>query len=115
MEQEPLKYHAKIRLYRSEKNFGPGTVQLMQLVRTTGSLSAACKEMRMAYSKAWKIVKNAEADLGISLMAGIRGGEHGGRTVLTPEGEQLLDRYLAFSREVDGMMEQLFLKYFNEQ
>lgn len=112
MAEEPLQYHAKIRVYRREKNFGPGTMELMCLVRQTGSLSAACKEMGMAYSKAWKIIKNAEADLGFSLMEGIRGGEHGGSTVLTERGEEFLDRYLAFEQEATEVLDRLFAEHF---
>lgn len=114
MEQKPLKYHAKIRIYRTDRNFGPGTMELMELVKLHGSLSAACKEMNMAYSKAWKMVGNAEADLGFSLMEGSRGGEFGGRTVLTPEGEDLLHRYQAFCRDATASMDQLFLTHFAE-
>lgn len=112
MVEEPLKYHAKIRVYRRDKNFGPGTVELMGLVRRTGSLSAACKQMGMAYSKAWKMIKNAEADLGFSLMEGIRGGEHGGSTVLTEAGEAFLNRYLAFEQEAGKALDQLFAQHF---
>lgn len=112
MAEEPLTYHAKIRIYRREKNFGPGTVELMSLVRQTGSLSAACKQMGMAYSKAWKMVKKAEADLGYSLMEGVRGGEHGGSTALTAQGEELLNRYLGFEREAGEALDGLFAKYF---
>lgn len=110
---QPLKYHNKIRIYRSEKNFGPGTVELMQLVRQYGSLAAACQKMNMAYSKAWKIVKRAEADLGFTLMQGVRGGEHGGSTILTAEGEEILSRYLAFTNEADQVLDQLFRKHFD--
>lgn len=112
MEEKPLQYHAKIRLYRQDKNFGPGTVELMCRVRQTGSLSAACKQMGMAYSKAWKMVKNAEADLGFSLMEGVRGGEHGGSTVLTEEGAAFLNRYLAFAEEAGHVLDDLFERYF---
>ncbi len=112
MAGEPLKYHAKIRVYYAEKNFGPGTVELMSLVRQTGSLSSACKQMGMAYSKAWKMVGRAEADLGFPLMEGIRGGEHGGRTVLTEQGEAFLNRYLAFERDAKTELDRLFEQHF---
>ncbi len=110
--KEPLTYHAKIQVYRRERNFGPGAAELMQRVRRTGSLSAACREMGMAYSKAWKILKKAEDDLGFPLMEGCRGGEHGGRTVLTAQGEALLERYLAFEREAEAALGRLFEKHF---
>lgn len=110
--QIPLKYHMRLRIYREEKSFGPGVAELMQLVHEKGSLSAAVKEMHMAYSKAWKIIKRAEDDLGFSLMEGQSGGEHGGRTVLTKEGEELLDKYTKFVRESQEEVERLFQKYF---
>lgn len=110
--EQPLRYHAKIRIYHTERNFGPGTVELMQQVARTGSLSAACKEMGMAYSKAWKLVKLAEKDLGIPLLEGTRGGEHGGNTVLTEEGQDILKRYLAFTGEAREELDRLFAKHF---
>lgn len=71
MEQEKkLRFHMKLRLYYEERNFGPGVAGLMQLVRERGSLAAACQEMHMAYSKAWKIIHKAEEDLGFPLMEG---------------------------------------------
>ncbi|ADL03656.1 winged helix-turn-helix domain-containing protein [Lacrimispora saccharolytica] len=111
-EERTLKYHLKLRIYYEERNFGPGVASLMKLVRERGSLSAACQELNMAYSKAWKIINKAEEDLGFSLMEGRRGGENGGTTVLTEEGETFLDRYLAFTEEAEAALEELFYKYF---
>ncbi|MEG0215235.1 MAG: LysR family transcriptional regulator [Hungatella sp.] len=112
--EEALKYHMRLRLYRTERNFGPGVATLMTLVEKQGSLSAACKEMHMSYSKAWKIVKAAETDLGFALMEGSSGGESGGRTVLTTAGSAFLHRYLEFETEVQKQVEQLFQKYYNQ-
>lgn len=109
---EQMKYHIKLRVFCKEKDFGPGVADLMMYVKELGSLSAACHEMHMAYSKAWKIVNKAEADLGFSLMEGKRGGDNGGATVLTAEGAEFLERYLAFSRELEAAAERMFPKYF---
>lgn len=108
-----LKFHMRIRVFCEERNFGPGVSSLMELVRERQSLAAACKEMHMAYSKAWKIIHKAEEDLGFSLMEGRRGGEHGGNTVLTPEGEAFLDQYLTFVRESEQAVEKIFHKYYS--
>lgn len=114
MEQESLKFHIRLRVFRTEPNFGPGVTELMLLVRERGSLAAACKEMNMAYSKAWKIMNNAQRDLGFPLMEGRRGGESGGNTVLTEAGAQFLDRYLAFELESRTAVDSIFRKYFTE-
>lgn len=114
-EERKLKFHARLRVYYEERNFGPGVAELMELVRQQGSLAAACKEMGMAYSKAWKMMKKAEEDLGITLMEGSRGGGKGGKTELTQEGEAFLDRYLAFKAEAEQELARIFEKYFKEQ
>ena len=65
-------------------------------VRETGSLNAAAKRMHMAYSKAWRIIKETESALGIDLL--IRDGAHG--STLTPEGNDLLDAYVSITDEL---------------
>lgn len=111
---ESLNYHIRVRIYKKERNFGPGVSMLMYLVEEKGSLSAACKAMKMSYSKAWKIIKEAESDLGFSLMEGSSGGESGGRTVLTEQGKLFLERYLGFEAEIQKKAEEVFETYFNE-
>lgn len=109
---DKLQFYARLQIYRRERKFGPGVASLMKLVRERSSLTAACKEMHMAYSKAWKIMNQAEADFGFPLMEGTRGGEHGGKTELTAEGEVLLEAYLAFDAEAQVEIERLFEKHF---
>lgn len=112
MEKEELKFHMRLRVFREEVCFGPGMAKLMLLVQETESLSAACREMKMAYSKAWKIIKKAEADLGFILMESRRGGENGGSTYLTKDGEDFLKAYLDFEAEAQKAAAVLFDKYF---
>lgn len=112
MDEDKLKFHMKLRLYRKERDFGPGVTALMELVKEKGSLSAATKEMGMAYSKAWKIIKHAEEDLGITLMEGRSGGNSGGGTVLTKEGEELLTKYQQFTKESQIEAERIFERIF---
>lgn len=113
-DQRTLKFHGKIRVFYREGHFGPGTATLMELVAETGSLSAACKRMNMAYSKAWKMINKAEEDLGFPLMEGRRGGERGGRTLLTAQGEDFLWEYQKFAGEVRASMEEIFNKHFDK-
>lgn len=112
MTEPTYKYHMKLRVFSNEPYFGPGVSALMSYVKETGSLSAACKEMGMAYSKAWKIIKKAEQDLGITLMEGQRGGRQGGKTLLTKDGEEFLKAYLGFVKESQEAVDRIYHKYF---
>ena len=75
------------------KFFGEGPCRLLRCVEKTGSLRAAAMEMEMAYSKACKLLKQAEANLGFSLTTRAAGGKGGGGSVLTPEGKRWLKQY----------------------
>jgi molybdate transport system regulatory protein len=69
--------------------FGKGVATLLRGVQTTGSLNASAKQIKMAYSKAWRIVKEAEASLGFLVID--RDGARG--STLTKEGKKLLEAY----------------------
>lgn len=79
-----------------EKFFGEGPCRLLRAVEKTGSLRAAAMEMGMAYSKATKLIKQAELNLGFSLTTRYAGGKAGGGSVLTPEGSRWLSQYEAY-------------------
>lgn len=111
-EHLPVKYDIRLRVFSKDPAFGKGVAQLMRLVAQKGSLSAAYKEMGMAASKAWKIVRRAEEDLGFSLIESVSGGKSGGYSRLTPEGEDLLNRYEKFQQEVYEAVSQSFVKHF---
>lgn len=78
------------------KFFGEGPLRLLRCVEKTGSLRAAALEMEMAYSKASKILKQAESSLGFPLTTRNVGGKDGGGSVLTAEGKQWLRQYEAY-------------------
>ena len=84
--------------------FGRGIASLCLGVRETGSLNAAAKGMGMAYSKAWRIIKDTEAALDLQLLN--RDGAHG--RDLTEAGNKLLDTYLAIEEKLQKEAEELF-------
>ena len=75
---DPQHYHIKVRVYNESIDFGKGVAELLQRIEATGSLSAAYKAMGMSASKAWKILRRAEADLGFALVSSTAGGKSGG-------------------------------------
>ncbi len=97
---EKLETNVRLSVYNpasgSGSVFGKGIADLCRGVRDKGSLNAAAKDMGMAYSKAWRIIKDTEGALGVQLL--IRDGAHGSE--LTPEGDQLLDVYYSICEKI---------------
>jgi molybdate transport system regulatory protein len=91
---------------KSNSQFGRGVASLCLGVRELGSLNAAAKSMKMAYSKAWRIVKETEAALDMQLLD--RDGAHG--STLTTDGDKLLDAYLAVEAKLQEIAEAEFAK-----
>ena len=94
------------------KFFGEGPCQLLRCVEKNGSLRSAAMEMEMAYSKASKILKQAEASLGFPLTARITGGKDGGGSILTTEGKQWLRQYEAYRDACVKSNQALYRQFF---
>lgn len=101
-----------VRLKKDEIFFGNGICKLLELVDLHKSLNIASKEMEMSYSKAFRIVKIAETELGYKLLERSVGGPSGGGSVLTADGHIFLQTYKAFRSEVEVSTQKIFEKYF---
>ena len=95
-----------------EKFFGEGPWRLLCLVEETGSLRCAAASMEMAYSKALKLIKQAEGALGFPLTQRTAGGKDGGGSTLTPEGRAFLRKYEAYRDACVQANRQLYAQYF---
>ena len=111
MAKVPLHCGMTVRLYREEKVFGPGVAELLETVRETHSLRSAAIRMDMAYSKAWRVIKDAENGFGFALLCTATGGKQGGGATLTQRAEELLTRYRAFEVECRLAMEAAYTRH----
>ena len=98
-----------------EKFFGEGPARLMHAIEESGSLRAAAMSMGMAYTKALKLIRNAEAALGFPLTTRIIGGKDGGGSRLTKEGKEWLERYEAYRDACKQANSRLYLEFFPGQ
>ena len=80
--------------------FGYGCVLLLEGVEEEHSLNRAAKKLGMAYSKAWRLMKEAEAQLGVTLLD--RDGARG--STLTPAGVKALEGYRTLQAEVNELL-----------
>lgn len=110
----PKRYFMRLQIYNQEPHFGKGVISLLVLIKKKYSMRAACRMTGIAYSKAWKLIKAAEFDLGFALIDGTAGGSGGGGSRLTLQGEELLDKYLGFEKAAAAALDALFAEYFGE-
>lgn len=80
-------------LFGTDAMLGPGKADLLEGIRTTGSIAAAGRAMGMSYKRAWSLVEEMNAAFRDPLVASVRGGAKGGGARLTGAGEAVLDHY----------------------
>jgi len=83
----------------SEIAMGPGKAELLEAIAATGSISAAAREMRMSYRRAWLLVQTMNECFAERLVESAKGGEHGGGASLTPAGAAALTAFHVACRQ----------------
>lgn len=74
---------------------GPGKAQLVRLIESTGSISAAARAMGMSYRRAWMLVAALNESFREPIVVAETGGRSGGGARVTPFGKRLVDRFEA--------------------
>ena len=109
-----LAFRASISLSREEECFSALTADFLEAVAESGSMLGACQIRDISYSKGWKMLKIAEAQLGIQFLERQTGGSKGGFSVLTPEGKAFLEKFRRMETAVQAAAEAAFEKIFLE-
>ena len=81
--------------------FGPGKMELLELVAETGSISEAAKRMEMSYMRAWSLIQTMNACFKAPVIEAARGGHERGGAELTVTGQRVLQLYRQM--EADGL------------
>ena len=107
----PFQVRSKIWLeIDGEPVFGHGREKLLRLIRSTGSINAAAKEMGIPYRKAWTYLDTMEKRLGFPLVSRLKGGAGGGESTLTPQAVALLEKFDLLQKGFNETVNRKFLK-----
>ena len=90
--------------------FGKGGAVVLRGVQLCGSLNKAAKELGMAYSKAWTLMRDTEEMFGIKLIN--RDGARG--STLTEDGAKLLAVYDQLQKEVAAYAQERLAQLLND-
>lgn len=96
----------------NEKFFGEGPYRLLRGIEENGSLRATAIKMGMSYTKALKLINNAEKELGFKFITRVVGGKSGGGSCLTDEGRSWLSKYESYRDACIEENERLYRKYY---
>lgn len=72
---------------------GPGKADILEGIKTTGSIAAAGRAIGMSYKRAWMLVDTMNGCFRAPLVVTRRGGRTRGGASLTAEGEDVLAAY----------------------
>jgi molybdate transport system regulatory protein len=94
---------------------GPGKAELLRLIESTGSISAAAREMGMSYRRAWTLVETMNTAFREPVVTAATGGKGGGGASVTDFGREALKRYrvmeekaaVSVTAEMDAFTEML--------
>lgn len=101
-----LNLKATLRIFGEEiPFFGPGRLQLLKQIESTGSISQAAKNMGMSYKKAWKMISSMNEQAIKPLVLMQTGGSSGGGTVVTVEGHEIMQYYQALHERFEAFLE----------
>ncbi|HVM85955.1 MAG TPA: LysR family transcriptional regulator [Candidatus Binatia bacterium] len=88
-----------------ERRFGPGKARLLELIRDTGSISAAGRALGMSYRRAWLLTDELNQLLGQRLVEPQHGGAKGGGARITQAGTAVLEAYRRIEAAADVALE----------
>lgn len=72
---------------------GPGKIELLEAIAATGSLTTAARAIGMSYRRAWMLLDELNRSMREVAVQTAAGGRHGGGSVLTESGRELLELY----------------------
>ncbi len=93
---------------------GDGKCKLLKTISETGSLKAAMEKHNLTYRKTWDNLNKIEKFLGFSIIERQRGGQKGGETKLTAQGQAIVDAFDKFHEKYDQVISQALQETLNE-
>jgi molybdate transport system regulatory protein len=86
--------------------FGPGPVELLERIASTGSIRMAAAEMNMSYKKAWALVNALNAQTSAPVVIAQTGGRKGGGSTITAEALELIKYHKLLRQRFTDFLEQ---------
>lgn len=107
-----MRPQVKVQLVNKKPFFDAGTMNLLKLIDSLGSVKEACDKAGISYSKGWSMIHLAEKELGYEIVERKQGGKSGGQAQITEKGFELFRAFGQYEAEVTKEAELLYKKFF---
>jgi len=88
-----------LRLYLTpDRPLGPGKIQILESIHSTGSITETARAMKMSYRSAWLLVDSMNSLFRKPVVNTTLGGRGGGSATLTEMGAEVIRHYRAMER-----------------
>lgn len=104
-----MRVHTKIWIEDDEGRLlvGEGRLKIFHAIASTGSMSAAARELGMSYRAVWGKVRTTEERLGLRLVEGTAGGPKHGGAKLTEDAWEFLKCFETLNEKATDAVEKL--------
>lgn len=104
----------KLIIGENQPSVGPGLISLLEQIRDSSSVMEAAGRMEVSYSKAWKIIRQAESNLGKKLVLRKSGGPGGGSAQVSQDGLELIKAFRKTEKQVSEFASKKVLLNFKQ-
>ena len=87
-------------------------MELLEKIERFSSIKKATEAMGMSYTKALRIIRTMEEELGFRVVISEKGGNRHGNTILTENGKQVLMAFQEMHADVTAYAERLLKEKF---
>ena len=103
----------RVKICKSKPFFSVGPMELLEKIETYSSIKKATEAMGMSYTKALRIIRTIEEELGFPVVLSEKGGNNRGMTKLTKNGKKVLKTFKEVYTDVSAYAEKLADKKFS--
>ena len=103
----------RIKIANSKPFFSVGPMELLEKIELHSSIKKATEAMGMSYTKALRIIRDIENEMGFPIVISEKGGNNRGATILTEKGKLVLEAFKEIYKNVSIYAENQFNEKFH--
>ncbi len=103
----------RLKIGNNRPFFSVGPMELLEKIDSYTSIKKATEAMGLSYTKALRIIRTMEEELGFAVVISEKGGSSHGMTRLTEKGKQVLEAFQEIYNDVSSYAEKLVAEKFN--